>query len=97
MKSHKTTYTGHRKTCKQPKVPPQTWALISCNKCTKEFPGALYDGQPNDVCYDCFRETPMLDTPLWKKLYRLGKDDATKMIQILVELEQDGLIAIKRD
>lgn len=71
-----------------------------CRSCGKDFLGALYDGQPDDECYDCF-ETVIKSSGtrsgsiLWQKLRRImNPDSAYKTLKALKDLDEEGYVKI---
>lgn len=65
--------------------------------CGKGFPGALFDGQPDDQCYDCFRDLvgPDPGSALWQQLTRrMPADEAYKVLILLKDLEEAGTVKI---
>jgi len=64
---------------------------VTCSNCTQKFLGALYDDQPNDICFDCYRQQKSKFQGLYPKL-----SDSTTLMNLLQELEAEGYIKLLR-
>lgn len=69
---------------------------IKCKFCQQHFVGAVYDGQPNDVCYQCFQKPLQKHPELWQKIKELipDKDQAYSTFLNIHLLEGNGLLQI---
>ena len=75
---------------------PKNWPPITCQHCQQSFPGALYEDQPQDCCYDCYDKKIGKYPQLWQRLRQLvDRKHALQMLEAIVCLSEENLLHIK--
>lgn len=69
------------------------WPQISCSQCQKTFLGALYEGQPNDVCYKCYLGPQKKYPKLWSQLkHSYSQAQASFIFTAILTLREEGYL-----
>jgi len=70
---------------------------VTCSNCAQKFFGALYDDQPNDICFDCYHQQRREFQGLYQKISKPSYSlNSTTLINLLQELETEGYIKLLR-